>query len=1051
MRAEAEMAADARALRNTDVSTEAHRLGEVLLGFAHRATAGWLVWFATSTLLGISENKRDLKRRIEALMDIAKGRRTRWIVGLGIFLLLAVAGLTKAPAEDAKKEQTKEAVSKDTAITTTVECIVVDEQGKPVKGADVRLSINLPSKYVSQDKKSGEDGRIRFDEAPKAASMNMTARHPDYADSSMIVFQGYSESKEHRLVLPGISWVVGKVTDKRDGKPLKDARVFYGIENKFTGSSLFEWKFPTVRTNEAGEYRLPLKVRDLKSIFVRAWAPDMTSHSKLLTITQRETAFDGALEPVNRIPGTVVNAEGQPVKDAFVWVVEDAVRLDETEKPLTVEFLKSKSRSKLASGKMFISLDYSKEGGTFRLHDVDPLLKDRLWVVALHPEEGFAQMRARDLKPGAIFKLSRWASMTGKVIASDGKPLSEQTVSVYAKEEATYLPIDDPTALKISHHIKFTTDKAGNYKIDHLLPGSNFSGVTTNKSYHSIQPVKVGSSSQKPQNIILSPSLRRGFTNGVRAVQGRIILPEGNSFRSDNYFMFLTISSDEMGIHEYPTPDADGRFMTEPLPAGTYHLSLSINPRNSGMSLPRDAGRWMQFKIKPDADKSLLILDDIQVEKADLTLKPRTETNPEAEQPVVHIDGPNGQIKVSTTDADKHPVPNVKLEVLDLVDHTQSPLGLRDVGRLVAAVTSDEMGKATLTFPRTVAADRRAYGVLVKGSTADGAKSREVTFMDGQRTQLRVTPETPIDITVTPPIVTWSASGTGGMIAESQSASDGRLKARLPLVAGLSFNAFMLQGTTQNGEILFSKAILADKDIKQEIKTAVTLTRGVEINGKLEGLPESDDGTGWVLARVFVKAEAKMNQVSKGPHPMVSWTVWAPVNRDGSFHIAGIPHGMVSLSGLGKGWITVGGAAALFKIDNSQEKKNVTLGTKPCIEKAIRILLPGGSPAAGATINVSSFGTPNSLTLLSSTRYAVQPADADKYAHFQKEGWPGQKAVADAAGQVTLLNQPHGQTYCIVHWIDPKTHRANWESVKIQIDSKAEGPLEIKLTGKPSL
>lgn len=103
MRAEAEMAADAHALRWTNTG-EAHRMGEVLLSFAHYAAAGWVVWLMTSaTLLGITENKRDLRHRIESLTDLARGRRTWWLMGLAAFVALAIAGFTKAPAEDAAK------------------------------------------------------------------------------------------------------------------------------------------------------------------------------------------------------------------------------------------------------------------------------------------------------------------------------------------------------------------------------------------------------------------------------------------------------------------------------------------------------------------------------------------------------------------------------------------------------------------------------------------------------------------------------------------------------------------------------------------------------------------------------------------------------------------------------------------------------------------------------------------------------------------------------------------------------------------------------------
>lgn len=98
LRMEAEMAADARALRYTDAA-EAHRFGSMLLGFANRAMAGWLLWLSSATLLGISENKHDLKRRIEALKDVTGRGRTRWMIGFMAFALLSVTGLTKTPAE----------------------------------------------------------------------------------------------------------------------------------------------------------------------------------------------------------------------------------------------------------------------------------------------------------------------------------------------------------------------------------------------------------------------------------------------------------------------------------------------------------------------------------------------------------------------------------------------------------------------------------------------------------------------------------------------------------------------------------------------------------------------------------------------------------------------------------------------------------------------------------------------------------------------------------------------------------------------------------------
>ena len=166
-------------------------------------------------------------------MDIARGRRTRWVFGMGAFGVMAVIGLTRSPAEDLKKAVTPDsAKAAETAALTTVTGIVVDESDKPVKGAAVRLIIHLTTRADQKSQVTGEDGKFRFEAVPQAASMNLSATQADYAESNLVVFQGISQDTVRRLVLPKVSWVVGKITDKRDGRPVKGAQVFFGIENK---------------------------------------------------------------------------------------------------------------------------------------------------------------------------------------------------------------------------------------------------------------------------------------------------------------------------------------------------------------------------------------------------------------------------------------------------------------------------------------------------------------------------------------------------------------------------------------------------------------------------------------------------------------------------------------------------------------------------------------------------------------------------------------------------------------------------------------------------
>lgn len=1043
LRAEAEMAADAHALRCTDAQ-EAHRFGKMLLGFAHHAATGWMVGFASAALLGISANPKDLRRRIEGLMDIARGRRTRWVVGLGAFVVMAVIGLTRSPAEEVKKPGVSETVkAAEAAALTTVTGIVVDESDKPVKDAEVRLSINLTTRGEQKNQVTGEDGKFRFEAVPQAASMNLRATHNDYAESNMVVFQGISQDAMRRLVLPGASWVVGKITDKRDGRPIKGAHVFFGIENKYPDFSRFDWKKPFMRTDEAGAYRLPVKVRDANEIIVRAWAPGMAAQSKFLKIAGREMEFDAAMEPQNKISGKVVNAEGQPVKDALVWVVEDAVRLDEMQKPLTLETLKS-DRSKLAVGKFFISVGSSQAGGDVSLPDVDPLLKDKLWVVAMHPDEGLARMRARELKPGMIFKLELWASMGGRMLREDGSPLADTAVTIHARGDVNLRSTAD--TFKIGHDIKFTTDKNGNYMIDRLAPGVSFSGVTLNREYFTITPVTVSAGPQKSRGIVLGASLRQKQEGVVRSVKGRIVMPEGYSMRSEGYLTSLSITSKAGSpVPGMRTPDKDGRFMTEPLPPGKYELYFSILSIPASMEKARDAGRWMNFEVKAGDDSAPLNLGDIVLEKADFTFKARAEAAAAPSQPPVYVDGPKGRIEITMEDGDKKPVPGVKIEILDFVDHARTPMGLAKFLTQPSTLVSDENGKVTLSFSRMPVDDRKAYGVQILYTAKDSGSPRKTEVMDGTKPSLRIYPETLVDLTISNPIVQWSASNSNGMVAENQPIEGGVIKARLALGHATHF---LLQGMTANGDVLFSNAISAAKDGGHEIKTALSLTPGVEIDGEIEGLPADDAGTGCVVAKVFVKSDGDMNQVMKGYPPNVPWTAWAPVGSDGRFHFKAMPRGMVSLTGLGKGWITRGDygieSSILVNTASKAGKVRVVLNTSRCSRRTVRVLLPDGSPAAGAIVK---FALPG-IGMITYGRENLHAEDADKHARFEKETWAARQVVADDQGLVILENRPAGKVFCLVYWMDPKTQHPHWGSASISFEEKeGDKPVDMKVTG----
>jgi hypothetical protein len=158
---------------------------------------------------------------------------------------------------------------------------------------------------------------------------------------------------------------------------------------------------------------------------------------------------------------------------------------------------------------------------------------------------------------------------------------------------------------------------------------------------------------------------------------------------------------------------------------------------------------------------------------------------------------------------------------------------------------------------------------------------------------------------------------------------------------------------------------------------------------------------------------------------------------------------MVSLSGLGKGWITRGplgiNSSTLVNIATSTGKVSTSLITKPCVTRTVRILLPDGSPAAGSVVQMEWPG----LEMTAFGRTHMPSEDAEKYEKFKKETWTARQAVTDEQGQVTLENRLPGKSYFQVFWADAKTHRPHWGTASFSLEEQEpKSPQDIQLTGK---
>jgi beta-lactamase regulating signal transducer with metallopeptidase domain len=570
MRAEAEMAADAHALRSTNV-TEAHRLGEVLLGFAHRATTGWMVWFATSTLLGISENKRDLKHRIEALMDIAKGRRTRWIVGLGIFLLLGVVGLTKAPAEDVKKPPTKE--TKRVLVPPSGDD---PETPGPQPKAVKRVRVLKP--VSSDEPKSAE--------APRTQKATETPSPPD----------NFTQTS-----------VIGTVIAKEDGKPIAGAQVlfstFYGSDSPI---SIIPSGTPAT-TDDSGAYSFETTFFNGRGIIlVHAPGKEVLK----LIIDRPKDGSSIRLKHVlavdEGIKGTVVDAQDRPVKGASLMLSTRSLFLRETPSRQS-GFLHTRSTSGYWVGEPSSGAD-----GAFAGHSFNRDTPTNEWLVVTHPEHGIQKVRMSEWKNAGRLQLEPWATLEGVALDEKGQPIPHATLSIGRSEYVRSQK--ENIAFSISQPIECVTDEQGRFRLEKVLPGIGSTYAKWKDTFFDVRlrPLNPGDKQQvtlRPRQAKPSPSAR-----DLRDITGRIILPKGKEVRSQEHEVKLSLQL--LGQQTYQNvnePDEEGRFWTRPKPPGEYQLSIWVQPKDNKLTRAPNSGFTRRFKLEKDAENTALNLGEMSL------------------------------------------------------------------------------------------------------------------------------------------------------------------------------------------------------------------------------------------------------------------------------------------------------------------------------------------------------------------------------------------------------------------------------------------------------
>jgi beta-lactamase regulating signal transducer with metallopeptidase domain/protocatechuate 3,4-dioxygenase beta subunit len=610
LRAEAEMAADAHVLRLTE-KAEAHRFGEVLLGFASRAAAGWALWFAAATVLGIAEGRHDLRRRIDAIVDYSRGRRAWWIVGLTAFVMLAVTGLTQAPAEEVKSALPP---------GSTVTGIVVDDAGRPIHGATAFLSIGEINSREVRKFTTDEEGRFRFVGVPEKTDLVAWARHDEFMDIKLPNPKFTTEDKsERRIVLARVKrWLSGTVTRKADGSPVKDATVYadraYG---NLPEHRILQFSRRQVKTDERGHYRLAAWDDETTEISIAVEAPNTQIQPGRLTWKDAEQTQDFSLEPDAMIAGRVVDDQGKPLAGAKVCVGQ---------RMFSFIFMKNVRRAD--NGYQGLGDFYwmgepeTNAKGEFSGRLIAPSPEEETdWLVVMHPEVGFKRVKVKDWKNGDALKLDRWRTLEGQALDEDAQPLKSAAIRLMQMDRDEYV-IGGPRGFSLLDSQELRSDEQGRYRIERILPNAEDLTVTVNKRTIWLRDLTFTSGETKHYDLRFPAPKVVTPKDQLRGVTGRVRAPEGYSLKSENFTVEVRLNHEGSGMSETATVDEQGRFTTKPVEPGNWQVRIWLKPKDPKLTYGENPGVAMRVLIETTAKK--VESKDAKDSRTPLELQPQT-------------------------------------------------------------------------------------------------------------------------------------------------------------------------------------------------------------------------------------------------------------------------------------------------------------------------------------------------------------------------------------------------------------------------------------------
>jgi peroxiredoxin len=425
---------------------------------------------------------------------------------------------------------------------------VVDSSGRPIAHATLSVQSWRGSKSLEQEMTTDSDGRFLWKDAP-----GDEVRVEVYAS-------GYIRRRDvpvvpgaqNQIVLASPTTVKGTVVDAETGQPIPRFSLVHGTvwnagksliwqrnmradEEAMKAPGTFQWTF-----NEQ-VHRLTVRV------VAEGYLP---ADSGLFAQDGSPHEFTFRLTKADPIRGTVLNADGSPARDGFVYLIPAGEGLE-----LDPGNVSEGERARMIHANIATI-------GQFSL----PPQKESFLLAAL-TDAGFAIVHRRDLPPNNALHLQPWARVSGtvkigtKVAASLELQMQRESAGAGTREDEA----------GIFRLINFTTDSEGRFSLPRVMPGH----------YDIIRVVPNGVRRLTFVNMAgLDVAAGRSYDLKIggdgRPVTGRLVLPPNVPWMERKAVIEPRLAPGKPRQYGVQIM-VDGRFRADDIGPGDYNLRISIH------------------------------------------------------------------------------------------------------------------------------------------------------------------------------------------------------------------------------------------------------------------------------------------------------------------------------------------------------------------------------------------------------------------------------------------------------------------------------------------